>query len=261
MPDAAVDNFGLRPLPGNNNPPEAEAIFDQLQARTNALIENANLWANERPEITSEDEAEKAGDFLDQLRKLGIDKTGAIDKARFAEQQPHTDKVAAVREKYKPIKRSVEIAIKLMRDKLTPWLEKKRLAQEAEQRAAERAAAKARETAERAAAEAEHGEGDVIGNTMRAEEAQKQATEADKAARRAQAGPKVASAFGGRAKTLRLRMVVEIDDATKIPAKYLRRLCAQPYVTEALKRAVRDIGVADFEAVPGITIREERAVA
>lgn len=255
---------------GHNLPTEAEATFDQLSARTSALVENANLWANERPEITNEEEAEKAGDFLDQLRKLGADKAGQLDKARLTEQQPHTERVEIIRERYRPLKRSVEIAMKLMKGKLTVWLNKKDAEAAEERRRADEVARKAREDAERAAAETEHGEGDVIGNTLRAEEAQKRAEETDKAARRAAAGPKVASAYGGRSKSLRSHTVVEIADATKIPAKYLRRLCALLYVTEALQRAVReDVAAYSRETedgglvstVPGIAVRREKVAA
>jgi Arc/MetJ family transcription regulator len=80
----------------------------------------------------------------------------------------------------------------------------------------------------------------------------------------------VASAFGGRSTSLRSRTVVEIEDATKIPAKYLRRLCARSYVTEALQRAVREDvaaysqGTEDgglVSTVPGIAIRKEKVAA
>lgn len=260
----------MNDMTGHNLPPEAEATFDQLQARTNALVETANRWANERPEITNGEEAEKAGDFLDQLRKLGADKTGQIDKARLAEQEPHTDKVEAIRERYRPVKRAVEIAMKLMKAKLTVWLNKKDAEAAEERRRTEEVARKAREDAATAALAAQQSEGDVVGDTLRAEEAQKRAEEADRNARRAQAGPKVASAYGGRSKSLRSRTVVEIEDATKIPAKYLRRLCAAPYVTEALQRAVREDvaaysqGTEDgglVSTVPGITIRKENVAA
>ena len=260
----------MNDMTGHNLPPETEATFDQLQARTNALVETANRWANERPEIANEDEAEKAGDFLAQLRKLGADKTGEIDKARLAEQKPLTDEVEAIRERYRPVKRVVEISMKLIKAKLTVWLNKKDAEAIKERRRADEIARKAREDAERAAAEAEHGEGDVIGNTLRAEEAQQHAEETDRAARRAQAGPKVASALGGRSTSLRSRTVVEIEDATKIPAKYLRHLCARDYVTEALQRAVReDVSAYSQETedgglvstVPGITIRKEKVAA
>ncbi|KKK66832.1 hypothetical protein LCGC14_2960140 [marine sediment metagenome] len=54
--------------PGHNLPPEVESTFDQLSARTSALVENANRWANERPIIETETDSIKGGDFLDQLR-------------------------------------------------------------------------------------------------------------------------------------------------------------------------------------------------
>lgn len=250
----------MNDLTGHNLPPEAEATFDQLQARASALVENANRWANERPEIRNEEEAERAGDFLDQLRRLGADKNGQIDKARLAEQAPHTEAVAEIRERYGPVKRVVELSMKLMKGKLTVWLDKQEAIKEQERQRAEAEARKTQEEATRSETEVEKGTGDVIGDTLRAEQAKDRAVQADRAVRRAQAGATVASAYGGRSKSLRRRTVVEIEDATKIPAKFLRRLCANAYVTEALQRAVR-ADPKTYEGVPGISIREERSAA
>ena len=250
--------------PGHNLPPETDATFDQLSARTSALVENANRWIEERPELGNEAEAEKAGDFLDQLRKQSRE----IEAERKARKKPHSEAATAVDSKYNPLKRPVEIAGKFIKEKLTVWLEKQDAIKEEERRAAEAVARKAQEEADRAAQEA--AEKVSVENVVAAEDAQKRAEDAQRAERRTQAGPKVASAYGGRSKSLRTRTVVEIEDATKIPAKVLRRLCARVYVTEALQRAVREDVSAYSEktedggrasTVPGIIIREERSAA
>ncbi len=250
---------------GHNLPPpvDAEARFDELHVRLNDVILNANRWAIECPTIEIEEHAEAAGDFLDQLRKLHNDKSkkGQLTDARMAEQEKPTKEIDAIRDRYAPLTRAVELASKLIRQKLDVWLEKKDAAKKAEDRRLAAEAIQKREAAEVAAAEAEHGEGDVIGNAMRAEEAQQAAEAAEKhAERHAKARVGVASAYGGRTKTLRSRTVVIIEDATKIPAKHLKRLCAHDYVTEALCRAVKaDLNA--FANVPGITIEKRRSVA
>jgi hypothetical protein len=252
--------------PGHNLPPETDATFDQLSSRTTALVENANRWIEERPEIGDDDQATKAGDFLDQLRS----QIKEIEAERKTQKAPHMAAATAVDDKYNPLKRPVEIAGKFIKDKLTVWLKKQDEIKERERRAAEEVAHKAQEEADRAAAAAESPEGDAIGKAVAAEAAQKRAEETGRAAQRAAAAPKVASAYGGRSKSLRSHTVVEIEDATKIPAKYLRRLCARVYVTEALQRAVREDVSAYSTAtedgglvstVPGITIRKEKVAA
>ena len=253
--------------PGHNLPPEVESTFDQLSARTSALVENANRWANERPIIETETDSIKGGDFLDQLRT----QIKEIEDERKARKKPHSEAATKVDAKYNPLKRPVEIAGKLIKGLLDVWLDKQREIQQALQRQAEEVArkAEAEALARLRAAEEETG-GDVVGRTFAAEEAETRAKEVGRDARRAAAPPKVASAFGGRSKSQRSRTVVEIEDATKIPAKVLRRLCARVYVTEALQRAVREDVSAYSEkteggglvsTVPGIIVRVERTVA
>ena len=247
---------------GDNLAPDDEALFDTLEARTNTCIENANRWANEIPEILDEEQAAAANDFLNQLRKLGTKETtkGQLRMARMAEQKPHTDNINEIQARYAPLTSAVEIAIKLIKRISDVWLDKKEEAKKKEDRRLAEEAREKREAAEKAAAEAESGEGDVVGNQMRAEEAQKDAIEADRIAKRAEkVRPSVASAYGGRATSQRRRTEVSISDVTKIPAKYLRLLCAQPYVIEQLVRAVK-AEPSTFLGVPGIVITEERSV-
>lgn len=246
----------MNDMTGHNRPPETDATYDQLSARTTALVENANRWIEERPEIADDAQATAAGDFRDQLRRQFKE----IETERKAQKAPHTAAATAVDTKYNALKRPVEIAGGFIKDKLTVWLTKQDAIKEQERRAAEEVARKAQEEAARAAAAAESPEGDAIGKAVAAETAQKRAEETGRAAQRAAAGPKVVSAYGGRATSLRRRTVVEIEDATKIPAKFLRRLCSNAYVTEALQRAVR-ADPKTYEGVPGISIREERSAA
>ncbi len=247
-------------LLGDNRPPEAEALFDEISSRTSLLVENANLWVTDRGEITTEEEAVAAADYLDQLRALGTDKTGRIDKARLAEQQPFTDRLAEIRDRWKPVKRSIELCVIVIKGMLTPWHEKQDAIKDAAHRAAEQVARKAEQDALDAAAVAARGDGDVVGNRLKAEEAEDRAAKAGRDENRAAAGYKTGSNYGGRSKSLRSRTVVKIDDPSKIPVKYLRLLCGHAYVIEALERAVRSTPKR-YEGVDGITIKTERTVS
>ncbi len=241
---------------GDNFPPDEEAAFDELSARTSELIENANLWANERPVILTAEEAVKAGDYLDQLRA----QYKKVDAARKNAKKYWLDGAAKTDQRYNPEKRPIEIAGDLIKALLKPWLEDRAREQEAKQREAEAIARKAQadaEAKERAAKE-ETG-GDVVGRQMAAEQAVDRAKQAEREAHRAAAPARVESAHGGRAKSFRTRTVVKITDPTKIPVKYLRALCAQPYVAEALERAVKS-QPSFYKDVAGIEITEERTV-
>lgn len=241
---------------GDNLPPEDEAAFDELSARTSLLIENANRWANERPVILSDEEATKAGDYLDQVRiQLKL-----VDAARKKAKQPWRDGAEKVDQRYNPFKRPLEIAGNMMKTLLTPWLADRAREQQAEQRKAEAIARKAQEEAEAMIREAEEKTGgDVVGRQVAAEEAVLHSGQATRDAVRAAKAPKVASAHGGRAKSFRVRIVVKITDPTKIPVRYLRALCAQSYVSEALERAVKTQPTF-YANVAGIEITEERTV-
>ena len=244
----------------NKPPPEAEAIFSDLSVRVGDLIKNANRWANERGEITSIDEEEAANDFVAQLRKLGGTK-GLLPTAMKAEKAKATAELREISDRFSPLTSAIAIAVTLMKEMLNPWAEKKELAAAEEKLAAESVAREARARAAQAIEEARSQKGDVVGNTMRAEHAQQEAERLEKAAARVETKAKIGSALGGRAMSLRSRWVVKIDDATKIPVRHLRGLCAFDYVQEALQRAVKEIGVDKFDGVPGITIHEERNVA
>lgn len=249
------------PGPGHNLP-EDERAFAGLTERTDQCVETANRWLNERPELKTEDEAEKAADFLRQLRKLFNKKDGALDTARKDFNKPHEDAVKENNDRFRPLTRKVEIAMAALKKLQTVWLTKKEQELEEERRKAEaeaEAKRKAAEDAEKAAAE-EQG-GDVIGRQFEAEEAQRQADEADKeAARAAKARPKTGSAFGAKGISLRKREMPVIIDVTKIPARALKKLCDKPYVRDALTRALRE-DIEFARTLDGVEVREQRTAA
>lgn len=251
----AVQESGI----GHNRAPES--AFDKIKERTEKCVDVANRWANERPEIKTEDEAEKAADFLRQLRGLVSGKNAELDVARMAENKPHQDTINATNARYAPLKRKAEIALELIRKLQSAWLIAKQAKIDAETRkAAEEAEAK-RKAAEEAARKAqEETGGDVIGRTFEAEQAQQEADEAARvAAVAAKTTAKTGSAYGAKAVSLRTRLVIEIHDVTKIPARTLKKLCDKPYVREELMRALRE-EIEITRALPdeAVTVKEEQ---
>lgn len=239
------------PAFGHNNPPDP---FDQLRERTAELIQNANRWINERGEVNAGTEPQ-AVDFANQLRQAFKD----AEDMRKAEKQPHMDAAKAVDDKYATIKTLLETAGKRIKQMLTDYLNKKAAAEAEERRRLEAEAAAARKAAEELAAQAESGEGDVIGNTVQAEQAAKAAAEADKRAQQIGEGTKAHGAHAGRAMSLRTRRVGVIVDQGKV----YRRYSKDALVIEALQKCVdRDVRSKDFGgSIPGVEVKEERSAA
>lgn len=240
---------------GDNVPPADEANLDELKARTEALTDTANLWAKERPEITNEEEAEKAATFLAQLRA----QFKKIENERSRVKAPHLAACKAVDDRYNPLKRPIEIAANLITDKLSLWLKNKAAIAERARLEAEAKARREREAAEAAARAAEQEGQDKIRAKVAAEEAARRAEEAEAAAAKAQAPVKVGNLYGGRSTSLRTYTVIELVDVTKIPARTLKRLCDEPYVQEALLRALRNhLEIARAIGEAAVIVRDEQ---
>jgi colicin import membrane protein len=245
---------------GHNLPPEPTP-FERLKERAEKCVDVANRWANERPEIKTEEDAEKAADFLRQLRALVSGDKALLEVARKAENKPHEDVVKANNERYRPVVAKVKLAFDLVRKLNDVWLVKKQAAIDAAKKKAADEAEAARKSAEEAQRKvAQETGGDVIGRQFEAEEAKRKADEAERVAAQAQkATAKTGSAYGARSVSLRTRTIIEIKDVTKIPAKTLKQLCDKPYVREALERALRE-NIAVAKALPeeAVTVRDEK---
>ncbi|WP_319798286.1 hypothetical protein [Nitrobacter sp.] len=188
----------ITPGLGHNQPPEPTII-----ERGNALVETANRWLTERPELTDEDMAGKAQGFIDQLRAHW--KT--TDDARVAEKKPHIDAAKAVDDRYRDPLAKIDLALKLMREKMTAWLQAKQRRAEEEKRRQEEEARQAKEEAERAAKAAEEAAAkpgnDVIGAQIEAERAAKAAEDLAKAAAKPTETARVRGDYSTRAMGLR----------------------------------------------------------
>ena len=244
--------------PGDNRPPAGEATFDQLQSRTETLVDTANKWLTERKEIANDDEATKAKTFRDQL----LTQEKAVEAVRVAAKAPHLAASTAVDAKYNPVKVPCRLAYDLVGKLLTAWLVKKQAAADKVAREAEAKARTDREAAEAAARAAEEAAtkpgGDVVRSQMAAQQAAEEAEEAEKAAARARAPAKVSSLYGGRSSSLRTNWKIEIDDVTKIPARTLKHLCSRAYVQEALIRSLKEDGVDVARSILGVRVIEDQ---
>ena len=223
---------------GHNQP----NAYDALKERTDSLIEIANRWISERPEILDQDMADKAKDFLDQLREEGK----AVESARKIAKQPHMDAAAGVDGTYKPLGALLKTAADMIKPRMTDWLVKQQAIKDEIARAAA-------ELAERKLQEAALLEAPETVEEVLAQEG------AVKAAEQAQTDAKQASAdnastqgqLGGKAMSLRTRKAVEIVDMDLVFAHYGHR--------EEVENVLTRLAAADVRSgleVPGIKIIE-----
>lgn len=224
---------------GHNNPPEDFA-------RVNDLVATADRWKAERPVIETDDVAEKAQAFLDQLRSCAKD----IEKARKADKQPHMDAAKAVDELYKPQVDRLTAAANIIKGLLTDFLRKKEDERRRVEEERRRAAEEARRKAEEASREAASVDQQVA--------AQKARGDAEAAAKVAEQTAKSRAQVTGQGRTvsLRTRRVAVIVDQGKV----YRKFRDHPSVIEALQKLV-NAEVRAGKSVPGVEVREEQAAA
>lgn len=243
MPD---DTPGI----GHNQPAPADE-FDTFKDRVELLKATANKWAGERPEITDDDMAGKARDFLDQIRA----EANAIEDARKAANEPFRKIVTANNEKYNGLAAVLEKVKEILSPRLTKWLEKK----EAERKAREKAAAEEAEKLKREAealaeAAAKQTDGDIVGGAMQAEAVAEAAEAAVKTASTiARSKVAVKGDLGGRAAGLRTTYYGEITDMNLV----YRRFCKHPKVAEVLLQLVNADIRAGVRRIHGVTIKSK----
>lgn len=224
---------------GHNLPP---ADF----SRVDDLISTAERWRSERPVIETDEIAEKATAFLDQLRGCAKE----IEAQRKTAKQPHMDAAKAVDDTFKPQVDRLTAAADLIKGLLGAFLRKKedeRRAIEAEQR---RIAEEARRKAEEAA------KSESIDGQLQAKRAAEEAEEAAKAADAIAKAKTNIGGMGARTVSLRTRRVAVIVDQGKV----YRKFKDHPTVVEALQKLV-NAEIRAGHVVPGVEVREEQAAA
>jgi hypothetical protein len=255
---------------GHNRPPET-IPFDETpeglaylmtqegqdwrarKIRVDELAAIGNRWVKERPEITDADMAGKLEGFLEQARK----EFNAVDADRKKYKKPHDDAAKLVDSRFNPLATVLDTIAKLLKPRRAAWLlkEEKRLADE--RRAAEEAAIKAMLEEEAARQAALSGEGDVIANTIAADEARRKADEALAATVAAPTRATVKSDYGARAASLPARWVARVTDLDKAFAHYR----ANPKVLEVLTLLASAEARGGSRAIPGCEVYDANRVA
>lgn len=220
---------------GNNNPP------DPLLIEANERIDFANKWLVERPEITDDEIADKAGGFKGQLAAT----RKALDNRRLAENREWE---AAQAGKYASPLDLLKRAHDAIDAKIKAWLAIKaeRLAEEKrkQEAEAERLRQEAAAAARRAEEEAKKKGGDVLRSQAAADALVKQAEEAATAAARPMARAAIKGTYTQRAITLHTYWNAKIVDE----AKALKSYAKHPEIRAAALDAIRRVAKAEAVA-------------
>lgn len=224
--------------------------FDQHSAAIEDLYLEAKNWLDDKG-VQSQSDADGVSKLLDLLRKAAKE----ADEARKEEKRPHDEAAKAVQSKWKPIIDRAELAQKVCKQALTPYLQKV----EAEQRAAEEEARRQAEAAEIAAQKAFEQSG--LSDLEAREEAERLATAAKEATAEAnRAGKQKAHAKGGgRAAGLRTSYHAEITDDRAFAAYVWQnhRVELSGFLLELAGRLVRN----GQRGIPGVTVHEKKEAA
>lgn len=227
--------------------PEVTAEFEE---KIRDFADAAAEW-KEQGEITDNDTAEKANDFLSGARKL----FKSIEDRRREEKQPYLDAGREVDAAFNSLKSKIEKAVGLVKKPLEAFMkEQERLERERKAREAKEAR-RAQEEAARKAREAER-RNDVIAQ----DEAETELKEAEKAETQARkkTTTKVGSATGGgRSAAMRTTRTAHLTNVNQAMLHYRTR----PEMSDLLVRlANADIRAAKGEelSIPGFEIKTER---
>lgn len=247
--DTLVDLVNPRAVLGGNHPPEP--ISPSIE-RAQELVATTDKWITERPEITDEDIANRARDFVEQLRKAST----ALDDEHEIEKAPHLKAGKAVDDKFRTPRASIKLALDAMKLKLGTWMEKQRAkaaaaavlaAQEAERKRKE-----AEELAEAARLAAETKGASPIAAQLRAEEALEVAEQAEQVAAQGPAPTRVAGNFSSRSMGLRttwharLKVVTDPKEQDALTSALLKHYAKNRAARDAMAAAC--LAIADKQA-------------
>jgi hypothetical protein len=183
--------------------------------RARELIGNADRWTKERPEITSEEHAGIADDFVTQLRAARDD----LEKDEKAERAPHEQEIEAIKLSYRDIRDMVAMALTDMLARSTKWLsfksERAKREAEAKRKAADAAIVEAAQLAHQA-----QKPDATIEERLAAQRAEEHAEDAVAAASRPVGRARVRGDYSPRAMSLREYWHGEIDDPDLALAYY-----------------------------------------
>ena len=229
---------------------KAPIVDPEITERMDVLIDNTSRWLTERPEFTSEEQANQARDFIQQLR----DEASAADKSRLEATKPSRDRTKEVNDTWNTLISKLKACADALNRPMTAWLQaEQRKAQEAqalqeeEAREAERLAEEKRRAAEAST---------DIRDQFDADEADRVAADA---ATRAAAPVKIniAGNVSGRSMGLRETRHGEITDIDKLFAKFRDHADVSAVLLKLANKEIR----SGAKRVPGIRIVTEQKAA
>lgn len=236
---------------GHNNPPEDDTRTPE-QKRVDDLMEAANTWLAEVPEITNAETAKACDDFLDQIKK----ELSALESDRKAKNKPHDDAVKANNDFYRPLTALLDKAKTLLAPLKTKWLKREQDRIAAEKRVAEEEALRKLQEAEDAKRKAAAS----VQAAVQADQAEKAAADAMaalEAANRAKA--QVKGNYAAKASGLRTYWSAVVTDQRKAVNHYCDHPKMKALVQELANADARD--QKDGLDIPGIEPKKEERAA
>lgn len=230
--------------------------FQPLELRAREIADAGAAWIK-LAKIETEEQAQKANDFLAQVRKIEKD----TDAERKLQKAPHDAAGKAVDAAFKGLLEPLGKIAGGVKPKLSAYLDEKRRAEEAEKARLAQEARKAAEEAAQKLAQAE-ARGDVFGQAE-AEAAAKDAAKMVKAAAKPVKAQVASATGGGRTMAQRTTWRADIENMNKAFSWFrdherygqaLRDLMIR--MAEAERRSVEGVN-----EIPGVNFIEERSVA
>jgi hypothetical protein len=240
------------PQAGHNNPPpyNPDVLAKHTQAASELAAEAAP-WLN-KGLVESETEASQLADVIAKARKLHKD----AEESRKVEKEPHLAAGKAVDDAFKVAVSALEKTANSLKPIIAAWLKKVEDEKRAEAARQAEIARKAKEEADRLAAQAAANNDTMA--AAQAEAAQAEAAKLEKSAVKAgKAKSSVGSATGGgRSMALRTVTTAQIDNLNLV----YRHFHEHPDVRDVLQRLATAAVRAGIE-VPGTTKLETKAAA
>lgn len=228
--------------------------IDVARERVESLIEKANDWIARVPEITNEDIARRADDFLNQIQ-AELKKLAAEEKA---EKKPHRDRIAEIGAVYSPLSNLLEVAKGLIGRKVKAWLDRKQISLDAEKKLQQEQAILLARKAEKATRI--YATRPTVEKAAAAQAAHAAAVNAMAEAEQPVARAQIRGDYSQRARSIRVLWRAEIEDWRQVHLYYLDH----PDLRETLQRlanAEAPSAHRERREIPGCRLIEKEITA
>lgn len=240
------------PAGDNKGPAFNPDVLEELAKKAAELADAAGAW-KDVGEITSQEQADKAGDFLTGARKMFKD----IEDRRKAEKQPFLDAGREIDAAFKKVAEIVERSAKMVKPLVEAFLRAEEAKERARKAEEERKAREEAAAAEAARKQAES-RNDVIGQ-QEAEEREAAAREAQAEAQKKESAKLGSATGGGKRTSMRTRRYAEVTNVNQAMLHYRDH----PELKDVLLRlANAEVRAAKGKpiTIPGFIVKEERGL-